>query len=88
MATHSTPPPPNEPLLSVSDIRRRYPGLSQRTARRFMREIGAIEIGRTLFVRVEDLLALEAARLAGAGADSPPRSQQVRPRGYWLGEAA
>lgn len=53
-----------------------------------MREIGAIEIGRTLFVRVEDLLALEAARLAGTGADSPPQSKQVRPRGYWLGEAA
>ena len=86
MATHSTPPAPNAPLLSVSDIRRRYPGLSQRTARRFMREIGAIEIGRTLFVRVEDLLALEAARLAGA--DLPPQTKQARPRGYWLGEAA
>ena len=88
MATHSTPPAPTEPHLSLADVQRRYPGLSARSARRFMREVGAIEVGRQPFVRVEDLLAFEASRAATARGNRSAPPAPPRPRGYWMGEVA
>ncbi len=92
MATRSpSDPPPVEPLLSVADIQRRYPGLGERAARSRMRRIGAIEIGRALFVRPDDVVAFDAAEAAASRASHAAAKSDEAPiprRGHWIERAA
>lgn len=91
MATRSISPSPVEPLLSVADIRRRYPGLGVRAARSRMHRIGAIAIGNALFVRPDDVLAYDAAEVAASRASrstGPTGAAPSARRGHWLERAA
>lgn len=73
------------PLLSVQEVRLRYPGLSVRATRSLMRDVGAVEVGRKLFVRLDDLLAFEVAQARRCPvSDEAPQPEQVLPRGYWI----
>jgi hypothetical protein len=61
---------PLDRLLSVDDLMARYGLRDRRTARVLMHTIGAIRIGRRLFVQSEDVARYEAAHRA---APAPPR---------------
>lgn len=72
----------------MADVQLRYPGISTKMARRFMLDVGAIDIGRDRFVRPGDLLAFEASELQSGRLRRSALSESPRGRGYWLGEAA
>ena len=77
-----------EPLLSVPDVCLRYPGISPRAARELMRNVGAVQIGRRLFVRRADVLAHEVALRSSRSAGRPDAVISAPPRGYWVQRGA
>lgn len=92
-------PLPLDRLLSVDDLMARYGLRDRRTARALMHAIGAIRIGRRLFVQSADVARYEAAhrdaatstRFIAPGSSSGIRTPSSRspepatplPAGWW-----
>jgi hypothetical protein len=85
------------PLLTVADVMARYRLHDRRAARRLMDAAGGFRMGANLFVRLEDLLALEerqiAARRVQASPEPAPAPVAASPRasrplapGWWRRE--
>jgi hypothetical protein len=85
------------PPLTVADVMARYRLRDRRAARRLMDAAGAFRMGANLFVRLDDLLALEdrqiASRRAQVTADpssapspSSPRAPRPLEPGWWRRE--
>ncbi len=91
--------PQLDQLLTVDEVVSRYRLRDRRTARALMHEIGAIRIGRRLFVQSADVARYEAAHRdapgsarssepgSPAGARTPPRRTAKPttplPAGWW-----
>jgi hypothetical protein len=81
-------------VLTVDLVMVRYHLRDRRSARRLMDEAGSFRLGANLYVRLEDLIALEEsrkiARLAGTGVTgpcparrrAPAATRRLRP-GWW-----
>lgn len=87
----------NEPLLAVAEVMARYRLHDRRAARRLMDAAGGFRMGAKLYVRLEDLLALEerqrVARRAQLSAEPRPMPAAASPRsprplepGWWRRE--
>jgi hypothetical protein len=91
-STHGVPPLPE--LLGVGQVMERYAVGDRRTARRIMEEIGALRVGRQVYVRLDELIAFEEGQRAQSATSSrrrarvPARSRAGRALepGWWRAE--
>jgi hypothetical protein len=80
---------PISAVLTIQDVMARYGWRDRRSARRLMREVGAIKIGARLVVRADDLDRYErehrtyATEAPPAAAYQPTRPGVILPPGWW-----
>lgn len=79
-------------VLDVAAVQARYRLADPRAARAVMHEAGSFPVGGRLFVRLEDLRRLEAARVrrpasSSSSSSRPSRRTKAKPetieRGFW-----